>query len=375
MVMDYLRYYLNCLLPLAAIAGFVLGGHWVWLGIGTLPLLILADALSPQDYAPRRIANGALADLVIYVQMLLVLGTFVAFAWRAHIGFDPALGPVQPWLASALALIWIGLVANVGAAHELMHRHNPLAAFIGKLGFAVIGAPNRDISHTVTHHLYFDTERDFDTAHRGESVYRFVPRCIWGNTRDELEYERRRLAAQGHGLWHWKSQILWGLVLSVAMLAGMYWAGGLPALLVQAAAMVGGRILGEALNYLQHFGLLRVPGRPIEDRHTWNHLSAVTRILGLEITNHVEHHQDPDRPFYALTPRPQGPQMRNILLWGIAAFVPPVWTRLIQRRLKDWDLNHANAEERALAREANRRAGWPDWLGESPASAEVARVV
>jgi toluene methyl-monooxygenase len=80
MVMDYLRYYLNCLLPLAAIAGFVLGGHWVWLGIGTLPLLILADALSPQDYAPRRIANGALADVVIYVQMLLVLGTFVAFA-------------------------------------------------------------------------------------------------------------------------------------------------------------------------------------------------------------------------------------------------------------------------------------------------------
>ncbi len=80
--MDYLRYYLNCLLPLAAIAGFLLGDQWVWLGIGTLPLLLVADTLSPQDYAPRNIKNGALADVVIYVQTLLVLATFVAFAWR-----------------------------------------------------------------------------------------------------------------------------------------------------------------------------------------------------------------------------------------------------------------------------------------------------
>jgi alkane 1-monooxygenase len=367
--MDYLRYYLNCLLPLAAIAGFVLDGQWVWLGIGTLLPLLVIDALSPQDYAPRKISNGALADVVIYVQMLLVLATFGVFAWRAHVGFDPALGNVQPWVASALALVWIGLIANVGVAHELMHRHHPLAAFIGKLGFGIIGAPNRDISHTVTHHLYFDTARDFDTAQRGESVYRFVPRCIVGNTRDEWDYERRRLAAQGLGLWHWKSQIVWGVVLTAAVLVGMYWAGGVPALLVQVAAMIGGRILGEALNYLQHFGLLRVPGQPIEDRHTWNHLSAATRILGLEITNHVEHHQDPDRPYYALVPRRKGPQMRNILLWGIAAFFPPIWNRVIQPRLKDWDLNHANADERALAREANRRAGWPDWLGEAPQAA------
>ena len=57
---------------------------------------------------------------------------------------------------------------------------------------------------------------------------------------------------------------------------------------------------------------------------------------------------------------------RPVVLWGIAAFFPPIWNRVIQPRLKDWDLNHANADERALAREANRRAGWPDWLGEAP---------
>ena len=37
-------------------------------------------------------------------------------------------------------------------------------------------------------------------------------------------------------------------------------------------------------------------------------------------------------------------------------------------RLKNWDLHFANAAERALAREANRRAGWPDWLAQADQS-------
>ena len=34
-------------------------------------------------------------------------------------------------------------------------------------------------------------------------------------------------------------------------------------------------------------------------------------------------------------------------------------------RLRDWDLHHATPAERELAREANRKAGWPDWLAEA----------
>jgi hypothetical protein len=36
-------------------------------------------------------------------------------------------------------------------------------------------------------------------------------------------------------------------------------------------------------------------------------------------------------------------------------------------RLKDWDLRFADAAEREIAREANRKAGWPDWLDEAAA--------
>jgi alkane 1-monooxygenase len=70
--------------------------------------------------------------------------------------------------------------------------------------------------------------------------------------------------------------------------------------------------------------------------------------------------------FDELRPHPDAPQMPNIFLCAISAFIPPLWFKAIAMpRLKHWDLHFANPAERVLAREANRRAGWPDWLAEA----------
>ena len=54
----------------------------------------------------------------------------------------------------------------------------------------------------------------------------------------------------------------------------------------------------------------------------------------------------------------------------VLALVPPLWDRTIGKPLlQHWDLTHANAQERELARAANRAAGWPDWIGPAGASA------
>src|SRR5260370_38955241 len=64
-----------------------------------------------------------------------------------------------------------------------------------------------------------------------------------------------------------------------------------------------------------------------------------------------------------------GPRMPNAFLCFLAALIPPLWDRLILwPRLRNWDLHHATPGERALAKEANRNAGWPDWFAESSAT-------
>lgn len=118
----------------------------------------------------------------------------------------------------------------------------------------------------------------------------------------------------------------------------------------------------EGFNYFQHYGLLRVEGVPIAKHHAWNHLGMIVRPIGVEITNHINHHLDGHIPFYELQPEPKAPQMPSLFLCFLCGLVPPVWHRFIaQPRLKDWDLHFASPSERKLAMAANAQAGWPAW--------------
>jgi len=90
------------------------------------------------------------------------------------------------------------------------------------------------------------------------------------------------------------------------------------------------------------------------------------RAVAYEITTHSEHHLDAGRQYWRLTPHPKAPQMPSIILCFLLSLVPPLWNRFIAMpRLRRRDLEFASPEERALAAAANKKAGWPNWLGEA----------
>jgi alkane 1-monooxygenase len=88
----------------------------------------------------------------------------------------------------------------------------------------------------------------------------------------------------------------------------------------------------------------------------------------LEITTHAHHHADSDVPFYELKPSDMDNKMPTILVCFLMALVPPIWFWYVKPKLKKIDLLYATPEERILAREANKRAGWPDWFNEAKVS-------
>ena len=47
--MDYVKYYAGPLISTIGLAGFLLGGNWVWLGFTTFPAITLLDALLPRE--------------------------------------------------------------------------------------------------------------------------------------------------------------------------------------------------------------------------------------------------------------------------------------------------------------------------------------
>ncbi len=369
-MMDYLRYYLCSLMVLVGIAGFVAGGWWMLAGLGTFFVLAAVAQVSPRDHRPRRFRYPLLADVPLYLHGALMVALYGAFAWRMHagIGVEGLAAQAVVLLGAVGSLVWLNAVPNVPIAHELMHRKDWFSRGLAKVMCAFFADAHRDIPHLYTHHIHFDTDADADYAPRGTTVYRFMWRCTRRNVDELLAAARKRRDVTGAGLWSPRNFLFWEVALLVAipLAVGLY--GGLLAGLLTLGAQVIAKFFLEALNYLQHYGLVRVPGSATRLHHTWNHLGWLDRTIGYEITTHVDHHIDPDLRFDQLVPHPDAPQMPNLFVCAVSAFIPPLWFKYVAMpRLKDWDLRFADAAEREIAREANRKAGWPDWLGEAAA--------
>jgi len=362
--MDYLRYYLGAVIVGTGIFGFALGGNWAWLGIATYLPLAMADLLLPADLAPRRVTSPALADLPLYLHGALMIVLFMSVVvWAPGIDLGAGIAAGTAILGAIVSLAWLGAVPNLPVNHELMHRRSAFARGLASFLGTFYGDPSRDLAHVHEHHLLLGTELDGDTARRGDTIYNFALRCAKGAAIEGWRIEVTRLAKQGLGPWTPHNRVVRGYlgIAATIVLAGIL--GGPVAALTIGGGIVASRILVEAFNYYQHYGLVRVVGTPYDRRHLWNHLTPVSRMLGFEITNHSDHHVDPYMPYYALRPHTEGPQMPSIFVCFLSGIIPPIWFRFIAKpRLEEWDLHFASDEERRLAAEANRRAGWPDWF-------------
>jgi hypothetical protein len=179
-----------------------------------------------------------------------------------------------------------------------MHRRHWFPRRVAQLVSTFYGDPNRDIAHVKGHHLDLDTPADSDTAYRGEIIYTFIFRASYGAYSEAIKGEAQRLRRLGLSPWSWRNRTYQevALLALVPALCG-YFAGNVAAG-VAVASMVIAKALVETFNYFQHYGLQRMPGAPIGIQHAWNHMGAIARPIGVEITNHINHHLDGHTPFF-----------------------------------------------------------------------------
>jgi len=360
--LDYLRYCTSLLLVALATLGMVLGGSAAWTGIIVFAILAIIDNRLPADYRQRKINRLWLIKLLPYLHYPALFGLWMVFGWRL------GQGDIGGWniLGGILSVGFINGAVGLATAHELMHGGTLLSRTGADLIGTCYGVPVTDLGHVHVHHIHLDTPADGDTPVRGESLYRFVGRSVAAQIGVTFKLEFERLQKIGRSPWSPRSRVFWGVVFEIGF-AGyfIFLAGaiGLPILLI--TWILGFTVMAD-YNYVQHYGLVRVPDSPIEARHAWNHLKPLSRVLSYEITTHSEHHLDANVPYYRLTPLPNAPQMPSVLLCFFITFVPPLWDRYVAvPRLKQWDLNDASPAEQSLARQANENAGWPQWLPEA----------
>jgi alkane 1-monooxygenase len=266
----------------------------------------------------------------------------------------------QPWH-------WIGGILSIGitfaalgtnVGHELTHRTTDRGAmFAGRWLLALTFDAEFAIEHVYGHHRRLATPADPATARRGEHFYRYLLRSVTGQSRSA--FARQRLDTLGHGTWSLHNRYLRGWLMSAAIVAAFWLAAGPVGALVFVMSALAGRSVLEAVNYFEHYGLVRDPELPVEPRHSWNSNKRLSNAVLFNLARHSHHHAEGDAQFWQLRAYPEAPTLPyGYLTSMLLVFLLPGWYRnRMTPLLLEWDRRHATPTERRLAVAANRQSG------------------
>jgi alkane 1-monooxygenase len=347
-----LRFLLILALPLLGLfnmardpQGALVGTLVIWWGLALLDQWLPGGRRSPPPVAESAPQGFFTAVIWAYVPLqisLLLMGV---------IHSQNADWPVV--LGLAFGVGFITGAQGITLAHELGHSRNGFSRLLGWILMTTVCYGHFMVEHYRGHHVRVATDADPASARRGESLYQFLPRTLWGSWSHAWRLEAAQLARLRKG-W-WQSPLVWSVVGSVLMLIaapslvlmgfsglGVDWRPQaaikiIAFLLLQSAVAV---LLLETVNYIEHYGLRRAvqaDGKleAFGSQHAWNadHLPSNTLLANLQ--RHSDHHMHAWKPYGTLEDIPGSPRLPagypGCLLLAV---IPPLWFRLMEPRLQ-----------------------------------------
>lgn len=375
-MLSYLRFALvPCVFfPLTALTT-VLGGVWIVVSILCVTLsYLLFDNATTHDTADRRYRLPALLEIIPYLQLPAALLALFALIWQAApgdlLGFGAWLSALTgynimalhhltvPELLLAAASTGYTMSTNTVVAHELIHKTHSLAAMmVGRWLLALVGDAQFSISHVYSHHPNVATPADGATARRGESVYRFFIRSSLSQYVESWQVEAQRLSLQNRGGAMLVNRVVSGVLMSLLIVAVCFTAAGVRGALAYLVTMLVSKFLFETVNYIQHYGLVRLPGTRVEPRHSWDCNNRASSAGLLNLTRHSDHHTHPRREYWNLQAHSYAVGIEKGYVAHIFyALIPPLWFKRMEAKLAYWDEHVASDAERALIRQSESSA-------------------
>jgi alkane 1-monooxygenase len=376
-VRHYLKY-TNCnLLVILAIACFLAGGAWLWFPLAfTVLVAVLGDALLPPDLQQHKYKHAWLLNIFLFANLPLLLVANLVLLWQfaAHdlFGLAAFLDQHLGWQLAAHksstngwhrlgAFLGMGLLFGIAAtnvAHELVHRTwSPWAMETGRALLAFTWDGEFAIEHVYGHHRKIATWDDPATARRGESFYQFFLRSTIGGNINAWKIERAFRRKKKLPVWSLHNRVLRGwffsLVLALISSSLLGWTG----LVLHLSLALYGKCYLELVNFIEHYGLVRVPGTPVRFNHSWNSNHSVSSWFLFNLTRHSHHHETGHLPFWRLEPKPDAPTLPfGYMTMILIALVPTLHRKIMRPYLDTWDQHWATAAEKTLARTAKAPA-------------------
>ena len=304
----------------------------------------------------------------------------IAGAWLA------VQGTLDPLSLIGL-VVACGMANGVGinTAHELGHKTTALERWLAKITLAPVAYGHFFIEHNKGHHKNVATFDDPASSRMGESFWAFWPRTVIGSVKSAWAIERERLIRKGQPVWSRHNENLQAWAMTVVIFGALtIWLGPWALVFLIAQAVYGFSLL-EVVNYLEHYGLMRLKdsnGRVerCQPRHSWNSNHIVSNLFLYQLQRHSDHHANPTRRYQALRHFEDSPQLpAGYAAMVLVAYLPPLWYRLMDSKVvahHGGDLGKASLHPAARERLLKRWAPTLEAAGIATAAApQATRVV
>ena len=363
------------LLVVISIYFAAMGHYWIWVYLILLDIIIIGgDALFGEDKSTPEYKYPMLLTLLLYINLPLVvllvcISTYMAGNMTNPVleqlvlsitGLDIALtrNGTELWHLAGYVFaggLMVGSAATV-PGHELVHhKKKRLDWFIGNLMMAFSLDSAFAIEHVHGHHKNVGLGSDPATAKRGQGFYRFFIESSIKEHRDAWGIELTRLKKRGHSLVGFHNNLLLGYLQSALVGLGAYFIAGLNGVVMFICIAIFAKLFLESVNYMEHYGLVRVPGTPVAVHHSWNSNKLVSSLLLYNLTRHSHHHEQGSLEFWKLRPRANAPEMPYGYLSTLylVVFFPWLYRRMMEPKLEHWLDHYATEDERKLALASN----------------------
>lgn len=340
--MQDLKYLAAFSIPLVCFFGITFQGTWSFAtpsyAFVLIPLLELLLPLDEKNLS-RESAESKSKERIF--DWLLYLNVPIVFALLLYSFNVVAQGNLMTYELIGLVFS-VGIVLGVNGinvAHELGHRQHTNERFLGKLLLLPSHYMHFYIEHNFGHHLHAATPEDPATARYNQSVYSFWLTSSIRQYFSAWSIQLKLLKNQNRSFFSIYNDMLWYAVFQVAYLLTVLFVFGPKVLLFAFAAGIGGFILLETVNYIEHYGLIRLKkssGRyeRVSEIHSWNSNHVVGRIVLYELTRHSDHHYKSSKKYQILDCHEESPQMPfGYPTSMVLALMPPLWFKVMNRRI------------------------------------------
>jgi Fatty acid desaturase len=286
----------NILLALGA-GALLIGGAAAWAVLAVaLVFGSFADEIAGDDDSSLKESRCLFCSINLYLSLPLV--ALLALLLIRFAGERPSL---TDNLFETIGALWLVgyLFARVGAtvAHDLTHRSTRLAKLSAYVLLGFTGNASFVIYHIYTHHRVVGTYDDAATARRGERLRTFMARTLTQQFAQAFRFEAARLGRKGLSPYSWRNEVILAHLVPLAILALAGILGGLNGMIAIFLAGVIGRSFHELINYVQHYGLVRVENTPIRPHHSWDCCRTISNAVHYNLPRHSDHHMFATKAF------------------------------------------------------------------------------